>query len=169
MLPKDILIRRIKNELNECRKEFKHIFSLSDDSFKDFPITITVTLLNTPGPILEGEEVRNKYTHRLEIIITENYPYQTPIVRWRSRIFHPNIMPPEDGGYVCTKLLDEWRFSSNLPAFIRGIESLLINPNPNSPFDNDTCTKAAEYFSKNPYHPPIVKRKRKSKPRIVEI
>ena len=42
---------------------------------------------------------------------------------------------------------------SNSPAFIRGIESLLINPNPNNP---------AEYFSKNPCHPPMVKGEEKA-------
>ena len=69
-------------------------------------------------------------------------------------------MPPEDGGYVCTKLLDKWTFNSNLIAFIKGIEVLLASPNPKSPFENDTCTRAAEYFNKHVYKPVEKKRKR---------
>jgi len=154
-LPKDLLSSRLKNEIRECRKDFEHHFSISDPDFRKFPITIMVTLVNTPGPVMEGGKVRSRYNHKLKIIITEDYPFQTPIVRWRSKIFHPNIMPPSDGGYICTKLLDEWNFRSTLPAFIRGIESLLLNPNPDNPYDNDTCTKAAEYFNKHPYNPPL--------------
>jgi ubiquitin-protein ligase len=65
-------------------------------------------------------------------------------------------MPPGDGGYVCTKLLENWDFSSNLVTFIKGIESLLENPNPKNPFGNDTCTRAAAYFNRNKYVPPMV-------------
>ncbi|NIA09883.1 MAG: hypothetical protein GWP10_09170 [Nitrospiraceae bacterium] len=168
-LPKDLLVSRLKNELHECRKDFKHYFSVSDPDFKEFPVTIMITLVNTPGPIMEGNKIRSRYNHKLQITITEDYPFQTPIVRWRSKIFHPNIMPPADGGYICTKLLDEWSFRSNLPAFIRGIESLLLNPNPDNPYDNDTCTKAAEYFNKHPYNPPLLSesRGRHKKPLII--
>jgi ubiquitin-protein ligase len=154
-LPRDLLVSRLKNEIRECRRSFKHYFSISDPDFREFPVTIMVTLVNTPGPVLKGDRVGTRYTHKLRITITEDYPFQTPIVRWRSKIFHPNIMPPSDGGYICTKLLDEWSFRSTLPAFIRGIESLLLNPNPDNPYDNDTCTKAAEYFNRHPYNPPL--------------
>lgn len=70
-------------------------------------------------------------------------------------------MPPEEGGYVCTKLLEEWKFKSNLVTFIKGIETLLANPNPKNPFGTDTCTRAAEYFNKNPYIIPKVDKKPK--------
>ena len=69
-------------------------------------------------------------------------------------IFHPNIQLPGDGGHVCTKLLDTWNFQSNLLAFIQGIESLLANPNPKSPWGTNSCTSAAQYFNKHLYDPP---------------
>jgi ubiquitin-protein ligase len=62
-------------------------------------------------------------------------------------IFHPNIMMPEDGGYVCTKLLEDWSFNSTMISFIKGVESLVTTPNPSSPFGTDSCTAAAEYFN----------------------
>ncbi|MCD6512287.1 MAG: hypothetical protein J7K61_01615 [Thermoplasmata archaeon] len=163
MLPKDLLIKRVKNELAECQRIFKHKFMINGELNK-FPIEIMVTLVDSPGPVWSDRKVITRYEHKLKIIITEEYPFQTPIVRWRSNIFHPNIMPPEDGGYVCTKLLDRWNFHSNLVAFIKGIEVLLANPNPSNPFETDSCTRAAEYFNKYPYTPPQIKRK---KPRIL--
>lgn len=154
-LPRDLLVSRLRNELRECRKQFRHRLKLQDRTLSQFPVTLLVTLVGIPGPVREEGKVRSRYSHQLRITITDDYPFQTPIVRWQSAIFHPNIMPPADGGYICTKLLDEWSFRSNLPAFIRGIESLLLQPNPDSPFDHDTCTRAAHYFRLHPYHPPL--------------
>lgn len=165
MLPKDLLMKRLRNELKECRRTFRHKFIIKDKSFKKFPVEIMVTLVDCPGPIWNDGKISTKYEHKLKIIITEEYPFQTPIVRWKSSIFHPNIMPPEDGGYICTKLIDGWNFHSNLVAFIEGIEILLANPNPDSPFETDTCTRAAEYFNKNGYSPPEINRR---KPIILE-
>ncbi|MDH4123042.1 MAG: ubiquitin-conjugating enzyme E2, partial [Thermoplasmata archaeon] len=104
--------------------------------------------------------------HRFQIIITENYPYEKPIVKWQTPIFHPNIMEASDGGYVCTKLLENWDFKSTLSAFINGLEILLMNPNPENPFGSDSCTRAAEYFREHRYSPPIV-RLPKHDPKIV--
>lgn len=150
-LPKDILIKRIKNELKDCKRSFRHRFILSDSMMKKFPVEFEVILVNTPGPVWKNGRVETKYTHKFKIILTENYPYQSPIVRWQSDIFHPNIMPPEEGGHVCTQLLEKWSFKSNLVAFIKGIEILLSKPNPRKPFGIDCCTRAAEYFNKHPY------------------
>jgi len=154
-LPRDLLVSRLRNELRQCRRQFPHRFRVQNPGLSRFPVTLTVTLVDVPGPVREGDRVSSRYRHQLRITITQDYPYQTPIVRWRSAIFHPNIMPPGDGGYICTKLLDEWSFRSSLPAFIRGIESLLLRPNPHSPFDHDTCTRAAQYFRRHPYRPPL--------------
>jgi len=100
--------------------------------------------------------VVHRFVHRMAVIISDEYPMEKPIVKWQTPIFHPNIMPPEDGGYVCTKLLENWDFSSNLMTFIKGIESLLANPNPKSPFGNDSCTRAAAHFNRTKYRPPVI-------------
>jgi len=54
-------------------------------------------------------------------------------------------------------LLDDWNFNSTLLMFIKGIEYLLLNPNPSSPFGTETCTAAAQHFNtvKKP-QPPMV-------------
>ncbi|HEC88646.1 MAG TPA: hypothetical protein ENI52_04960 [Thermoplasmata archaeon] len=165
-LPRDILIKRIKNELKDCRRNFKHRFILSEKSIEKFPFEFTLILVNTPGPVWKNGKIITKYTHKLKIILTENYPYQSPVVRWQSKIFHPNIMPPEEGGHVCTQLLEKWNFKSNLVTFIKGIEILLSKPNPKKPFGIDYCTRAAEYFNKHPYK--ISSEREIKKPIIIE-
>ncbi|HEX9907324.1 MAG TPA: ubiquitin-conjugating enzyme E2 [Thermoplasmata archaeon] len=139
-----------------CQRELRHHISISDATLSAFPISVNVTLLRIPGPDWEEGKVVHRFVHRLAIVITEDYPIEKPIVSWQTPIFHPNIMPPEDGGYVCTRLLEKWDFSSTLLTFIKGIESLLVNPNPRSPFGNDRCTRAAAYFNRYKYRPPVV-------------
>ena len=155
-LPLDILRKRLSNELELCKNELPHEIEVEDPEFKEFPTTIYVTFRNIPGPVWSGTKVTHLYNHRMRIDITEDYPYQKPIVRWQTDIFHPNIVPPSRGGWVCIKLLDTWSFTSNLLTFLNGIESLLVNPNPRSPYRDETTLEAARYFLKNPYKPPMI-------------
>lgn len=144
-LPRDILLRRIKNEIVMCRVNTRHGINLIDESISKFPIELEL-ILDIPGPVFINGMVEHRHGHRVKLLLTPDYPYQKPIVVWRTEIFHPNIMMPEDGGHVCTKLLDEWNFSSNLLTFMKGLEHLLQNPNPSSPYNTESCVRAAKYF-----------------------
>lgn len=168
-LPLDVLRVRVRNEIEICQRELKHHISVSDPTLATFPVMVNVTLLRVPGPDWEEGRVVHRFVHRMAIIITEDYPVEKPIVKWLTPIFHPNIMTPEDGGYVCTRLLEKWDFGSNLAMFIRGVEALLVNPNPRNPFGNDTCTRAAAYFNRNRYQPPTVMDQSDRRIRIVGV
>lgn len=161
-LPLDILKMRVKNEVKMCIENLNHKIEVEDPEFKELPFRIYVTFINTPGPVLMDNKVTHVYTHKMMIKITKDYPYQKPIVKWETDIFHPNIVPPSRGGWVCTKLLDDWTFSSNLASFINGIESLLANPNPRSPYKDDTTLMAAKFFAKKAYKPPIIIKEKKA-------
>ena len=167
-LPKQILIDRILNELMVCKRKFKHIFLINNKSLNDFPIEIDVEMVNTPGPIKRKNKVEPKYEHRFKIIILEEYPYKKPSVRWETDIFHPNIMSPESGGFVCINLLARWNFRSNLYKFVKGIESLLANPNPDNPFETPSCLQAADYFKRYDFQPPAIVERGKNLPKIVK-
>ncbi|HEQ79275.1 MAG TPA: hypothetical protein ENN76_03305 [Euryarchaeota archaeon] len=167
-LPLDLLRSRIRNEIRIAIDELQHPISVSDPSLSRFPLQLNVSLTKTPGPSIKNGQVVHRYNHRFQIHITDQYPYEKPIVRWRTPIFHPNIMPPEDGGYVCTKLLDDWSFSSNLLTFIKGVETMLANPNPANPYATETCIEAAKYFARYKYKPPILADRNKPRPRIVK-
>ena len=166
-LPLDILRRRVKQELTMCERKLSHQIEIKDDEIADFPVLVRINMSQTPGPTLRNKKVTHRYSHQFVMKITDEYPYEKPIVRWRTPIFHPNIMLPEDGGHVCTKLLDTWGFNSNLLAFIRGLESLLTNPNPFSPWGSKSCMAAAQYFAENEYTPPTIVKKEDKGPKIL--
>lgn len=147
-LPREVLIARLKNELAICQRCLRHPIVAGEEAFEDFPLEVELSLVQIPGYELADGQVRRRFHHRFSMAITEDYPFQKPLIAWRTPIFHPNIMMPEDGGFLCNKLLDDWSFNSTLLMFIKGIEYLLLNPNPSSPFGTETCTLAAEYFNR---------------------
>jgi len=157
-LPEAVLRKRLQNEIAQVRRKTEHSVVVKDPTFSKFPVELEVLMKNVPGPVKRGERITNKYTHMLKVTITRDYPYQKPIVEWRSEIFHPNIMEPFDGGYVCTKLLDRWTAQDNLYKFLVGVEGLLSNPNPGDPYGTSSCKDAARYFREHPFKPGTVPR-----------
>jgi len=156
-LPLEILYIRLRNELEACHNYLPKDFDLGEGHLTAFPLKVDVALEGTPGPVMENGKLGYRYSHKLELIIGREYPFEKPLVIWETPIFHPNIMMPEDGGHVCIKLLSDWSFNSTLSTFIKGLESLLISPNGNSPFGTDTCTAAAQYFNSSPRRmPPVI-------------
>ena len=119
-LPKDILVSRLRNELSQCSKYLKTTLDTTDEKLDTYPVEFDIELHNTPGPVRENGKVVNRYNHRFRIIISSSYPFEKPAVIWKTPIFHPNIMAPEDGGHVCTKLLSEWSFNSTILTFVKG-------------------------------------------------
>lgn len=154
-LPEVVLRERLRNELRACSDYLGTPIQI--DERGSFPVVVNMELSRTPGPTVLNGKVVQRFHHRLRLVIGPDYPFTKPTVVWLTPIFHPNIMMPEDGGHVCTKLLEDWSFGSTMITFIKGLESLLINPNPGSPFGTDSCTAAAEYFNSGSSRlPPMV-------------
>ena len=148
LLPIELLRRRMENELALCRERLPHRFETK--GIHGFPAEVNVGLSDVSGyQLKETGEISRKNQHELKVIVTENYPYQRPIVRWQSEIFHPNIMPPEEGGYVCTKLLSDWGFTSTLYEFMKGLEVLVQMPDCEHPFGHEQCQRAAKELKRD--------------------
>lgn len=144
-LVKPVLIKRINNEILGLNDHLRIRVPPIPDNV-GFPIEITIGLHNTPARISK-EAVGND--HRFSIIVTEEYPYERPRAKWMTPIFHPNIMMPEDGGYVCVKTLDNWSFGSSLLSFVKGVEQLIADPNPMNPYGTESCIEAARWYLNN--------------------
>ena len=142
-LPRAVLLRRIRNDLDALRT----VRCIPVPEFPDdvgFPLTIDITLNGVRGYSAPGQEVCD---HRLSVYLSEDYPYERPRLRWRSPIFHPNIMSPEEGGLVCVMAMDRWGFDSDLVSFVDALTDLIKNPNPHDPLASDSCRAAAEWFA----------------------
>ncbi|MCL2606998.1 MAG: hypothetical protein FWD92_00340 [Methanomassiliicoccaceae archaeon] len=147
-LPLPVLLKRLTNELQRCSGYIGSDI-VFDPNEVSFPIEITVNMTNIPAYAkIDGKMVPIK-DHRYRVVINEEYPYEKPIAKWETPIFHPNIMPPEDGGYVCIKLLDKWEFGSTLLSFMKAVEYLTGNPNAMNPFGTDVCMEASRFYIEN--------------------
>ncbi|GJN32200.1 hypothetical protein PR202_gb20684 [Eleusine coracana subsp. coracana] len=82
-------------------------------------------------------------TFKLTLQFTEEYPNKPPTVRFVSRMFHPNIYA--DGSICLDILQNQWSPIYDVAAILTSIQSLLCDPNPNSPANSE----AARLFSEN--------------------
>lgn len=70
-------------------------------------------------------------TFRLQLEFTEEYPNKPPTVKFTTKIFHPNVYA--DGGICLDILQNRWSPTYDVSSILTSIQSLLDEPNPNSP------------------------------------
>lgn len=74
---------------------------------------------------------------RLSIEFTEEYPNKAPNVKFITNIFHPNVYA--DGGICLDILQNQWSPIYDVSAILTSIQSLLSDPNPNSPANSEAA------------------------------
>jgi ubiquitin-conjugating enzyme E2 D/E len=63
----------------------------------------------------------------LDLRIPSNYPFKPPVIRFKTKVFHPNI---SSNGEICLDILrDRWPASSTIEKTLLSIVSLLSDPN----------------------------------------
>ncbi|CAF1223922.1 unnamed protein product [Adineta ricciae] len=119
-------------------KEFK--------SIKDNSKYCTVTLIDDDiyhwQAILIGpEDSPYEYgSFRLDIRIPRDFPFSPPDIRFKTKIYHPNIHLT---GAICVDILQsQWNSSWSIESLLSGIRSLLTDPNSDDPYN----ARAALYY-----------------------
>lgn len=74
----------------------------------------------------------------LDIKFPTSYPFKPPSIKFRTRIYHPNIAP--HSGAICLDILkDKWAPSLTIGSVLLSICSLLTDPNPDDPLAPDVA------------------------------
>ncbi|NXE20037.1 UBE2B enzyme, partial [Ardeotis kori] len=84
-----------------------------------------------------------KSTFKLVIEFSEEYPNKPPTVRFLSKMFHPNVYA--DGSICLDILQNRWSPTYDVSSILTSIQSLLDEPNPNSPANS----QAAQLYQEN--------------------
>ncbi|KAJ1985748.1 Ubiquitin-conjugating enzyme E2 2 [Dimargaris cristalligena] len=80
---------------------------------------------------------------KLRLTFDETYPNKPPNVRFSSRMFHPNVYA---SGELCLDILqNRWSPTYDVASILTSIQSLLHDPNPNSPANSE----AAQLYREN--------------------
>ncbi|KAI3427990.1 hypothetical protein D9Q98_006378 [Chlorella vulgaris] len=74
---------------------------------------------------------------KLSMEFSEDYPNKAPVVKFRTQLFHPNIYA--DGAICLDILQNQWSPIYDVSAILTSIQSLLSDPNPNSPANSEAA------------------------------
>ncbi|KAH0948186.1 hypothetical protein HN011_012317 [Eciton burchellii] len=94
-------------------------------------------------------------TYKLTLEFPHSYPYSAPIVRFATPCFHPNV---DTVGNICLDILkDKWSALYDVRTILLSIQSLLSEPNNDSPLNIEAAelwrnqTKYKKYLTEE-YH-----------------
>ena len=128
-----LALRRITKEYNEL-KEF-----ISDNPCIEHRI-IDINIIDDDLHNLEicflgpTETPYEDIVNIISINFNFNYPTNPPLIKFISKIFHPNI---SINGDICLDILkDNWKPIYTLRTILMSLISLLSDPNPDSPLNN---------------------------------
>ncbi|KAH8925746.1 ubiquitin-conjugating enzyme [Atractiella rhizophila] len=113
-------LRRIQKEYADIQKEGIEGIDVNPDESNLYH---WVGVLTGPEPYYAGGKFK------IDITFSLDYPFKAPVVKFLTRIYHPNIT--EDGG-ICIGLLkpDQWKPSTKIDQVLRALSQLLAEPNP---------------------------------------
>jgi ubiquitin-conjugating enzyme E2 A len=82
---------------------------------------------------------------KLKLEFTEEYPNKPPVVKFLTQMYHPNIYLD---GKICLDILQkEWSPIYNVASILTSIQSLLSDPNTDSPANSE----AAKIYDSDKY------------------
>jgi len=80
---------------------------------------------------------------KLKVHFTDTYPFSAPDISFVTKMYHPNI---GNSGNICLDILkDKWSPALSFYKILLSIQSLLTEPNPDSPLNGE----AAKVYREN--------------------
>ena len=119
----DMALIRLQRELKSLRE--KPLDEVEATPRDEDMFLWDATILGPDSTPYEGGEFK------LELIFPPDYPFHPPEVKFKTKVFHPNINPKGD---ICLNILrDDWKASLTVRTVLLSISSLLDQPNPDDP------------------------------------
>ncbi|KAH9483829.1 Ubiquitin-conjugating enzyme E2 11 [Psilocybe cubensis] len=90
---------------------------------------------------IEGpsETIYAGLTFKISISFPPNYPYVAPTIKFDTPCYHPNV--DISGGAICLDILqDKWSAVYSVQTILLSLQSLLGEPNNDSPLNSDAAS-----------------------------
>lgn len=117
--------KRIMKEIRQLEEKNNEFYNVKP---KGDNIYLLVGTLKGPKDSAYEDQI-----YKLEIRLSENFPFKAPSVTFKDKIYHPNVGP---SGVICVDILqNKWNPSSDLICLLACIQVLMYEPNPSSPLN----------------------------------
>jgi ubiquitin-conjugating enzyme E2 H len=130
---KAIRLKRISRDIAQIRAAG---YTITDEQGNSEFEQCDVFLVSIKGP---KDSMYEGYEFKLVFTLTEQFPFKSPSVGFRTRIYHPNV--DEASGSICLDSLNKtWSPAFSLENVITSqISYLLQYPNPSDPFNREAA------------------------------
>ena len=118
---------RLQKEIKSLKNNDSENFSagVRNDNIFEWDATI----MGPTGTPYEGG------IFKLRLMFTNEYPFKPPKINFTTKIYHPNI---NSQGVICLDILkNNWSPALTISKILLSICSLLSDPNPDDPLEND--------------------------------
>jgi ubiquitin-conjugating enzyme E2 C len=147
------VIKRLQTELMQLMMNNDNGISAFPDGENIFHWIGIITGAN--GTVYEGLK------YKLSIKFANNYPYSAPTVKFETSCFHPNV---DQYGNICLDILkDKWSAVYNVRTILLSIQSLLGEPNNESPLNG----YAAALWENQEEYKKILHKKYQENPKLI--
>ncbi|XP_078365347.1 putative ubiquitin-conjugating enzyme E2 C isoform X1 [Oculina patagonica] len=126
-------VARLKLDLGQL------MFKNPDNSVSAFPsrddnmLEWIGTIRGGKGTVYDGKE------YKLTLEFPSTYPQKPPVVKFKTPCYHPNV---DQQGNICLDILKEsWSSLYDVRTILLSIQSLLGEPNNESPLNADAASK----------------------------
>lgn len=119
--------------MKRLQTELMALMASQDPGVSAFPdgdslFTWVGTIAGAVGTAYEG------LSFKLSLQFPTDYPFKAPLVRFVTPCFHPNV---DNAGNICLDILkDKWSAAYSVKTVLISIQSLLGEPNNDSPLNN---------------------------------
>lgn len=122
----------VDNPPYSLQKELMKLMTSGEKSISAFPDGANIFLW--VGTIIGPENTPySGQSYKLQLEFTNSYPYSAPIVKFLTPCFHPNV---DLSGVICLDILkDKWSALYDVTTILLSIQSLLGEPNNESPLN----------------------------------
>jgi ubiquitin-conjugating enzyme E2 D/E/ubiquitin-conjugating enzyme E2 H len=137
-----IRAKRIQRDISNLRKMGYSVTDEKGGEGSDVMDAFHVKIIGPKDSPYEGHVFVIGFT------LTEHFPFKSPSVGFRTRIYHPNV--DEESGSICLDSLNKtWSPAFSLENVLQQLSYLLQYPNPADPFNREaaaTMTRNEQQF-----------------------
>lgn len=125
-------LKRINKELTDLKKDTSLTCCSAGPDDENDLYKWTATIIGPDKSPYEGG------AFFLSLEFPKNYPFKPPKIRFKTKIYHPNI---SSTGSICLDILsDQWSPALTVSKVLLSVCSLLTDPNPDDPLVADIAT-----------------------------